>query len=164
MRDAQKNIRGVFKPINEEALAPMNPRGYIGKLMSNGIRPGILSGESAYREVAAYQLDNYNFSGVPSTVLVESQHQSYSYNINSSMEPKNGSFQQFIKNKGVIEDFSYAKFSIQEIQKIAILDIRILNMDRNEGNILVTHDNKLVPIDHGLSIPDCFDISEFDLC
>ena len=164
MRDAQKNIRGVFKPINEEAYAPMNPRGYIGKLMSNGIRSGILSGEAAYREVAAYLLDYYNFSGVPSTALVESQHQNYSYHVNAPIEPKNGSFQQFIKNKGAAENFSYSLFNMQEVQKIAILDIRILNMDRNEGNILVTYDNKLVPIDHGLSIPDCFDILECEMC
>ena len=40
-------------------------------------------------------------------------------------------------------------------------------MDRNEGNILVVKDKnqyKLVPIDHGLSMPDNFEISDFDLC
>ena len=29
-------------------------------------------------------------------------------------------------------------FIIREVRKIAILDIRILNCDRNDGNILVT--------------------------
>jgi len=37
-------------------------------------------------------------------------------------------------------------------------------MDRNEANILVCENHKLVPIDHGLSIPDTLDISEYDLC
>ena len=36
-----------------------NPRGYVGKVGDPGIRPAILSGECATREVAAYLLD-YN--------------------------------------------------------------------------------------------------------
>lgn len=164
MKDAYRNVRGVFKPIDEEPYAPMNPRGYIGRLKGNGIRPGILSGEAAYREVAAYLLDYGGISGVPPTALVESQHQSYNYSMNMQEKPKEGSFQEFIANKGAIEDFSPTIFKNTEVQKIAILDIRILNMDRNEGNILVTSDNKLIPIDHGQSIPDCLDINEYDLC
>jgi Phosphatidylinositol 3- and 4-kinase len=164
MRDPHRNMRGVFKPIDEEAYAPMNPRGYIGNIMTNGIRSGILSGESAYREVAAYLLDHTSFSGVPMTALVESQHASYNYNIQNPIYPKKGSFQEFKSNIGSIENFSPSKFSKYEIQKIAILDIRTLNMDRNEGNILVTSDNKLIPIDHGLCMPDCFDINEYDIC
>ncbi len=54
------------------------------------------------------------------------------------------------------------------MHKIAILDLRILNCDRNEANILVVKkmvtNNKgatsritnLIPIDHGLSFPDNF--------
>lgn len=164
MKDPHRNVRGVFKPIDEEAYAPMNPRGYQGTLNNPGIRSGILSGESAYREVAAYLLDHGNFSGVPATALVESQHNHYNYNLNEPASAKKGSFQRFIVNKGSIEDFSPAMFDKFEIQKIAILDMRILNMDRNEGNILVDNQKKLIPIDHGLSIPDCFDISEYDLC
>jgi hypothetical protein len=56
-------------------------------------------------------------------------------------------------------------FSADEIHKIAVLDLRLLNLDRNEGNILVQEVQdqytgesslKLVPIDHGLTLPDCF--------
>ena len=164
MRDVFRNVKGVFKPLDEEANAPMNPRDYVGNMNSNGIRPGILSGESAYREVAAYLLDYMGFSGVPSTALVESQHPNYNYGINGQIVPKKGSFQQFIQNKGAIEDYSPSMMSNFEVQKIAILDIRILNMDRNEGNILVKDNNKLVPIDHGLTITSSFDINEYDLC
>lgn len=58
------------------------------------------------------------------------------------------------------------------MHKIAILDLRILNLDRNECNILVkTKTNKktnkrvktLIPIDHGLTIPDNLAICSFDL-
>jgi hypothetical protein len=48
-----------------------------------------------------------------------------------------------------------------------------MNLDRNECNILVTtkydpktkrNIKKLVPIDHGLCIPDNLSVCSFDLC
>jgi hypothetical protein len=56
---------------------------------------------------------------------------------------------------------------LAEVHKIAILDLRILNCDRNEANILVVKkliagpkgtvkSTMLVPIDHGLTFPDNF--------
>jgi len=51
------------------------------------------------------------------------------------------------------------------------LDIRILNCDRNETNLLIRkwvdvngrRRLKLIPIDHGLSFPDTFEIYEEEL-
>lgn len=77
-------------------------------------------------------------------------------------------------------------FSKDEVHKIAVLDLRLLNLDRNECNILVKSghphcqidcchcsarsdntDNKscwsLVPIDHGLSIPDILEVSDSEI-
>ena len=63
-------------------------------------------------------------------------------------------------------------FHRDEVHKIAILDLRILNLDRNETNILVkTKINKkqnkkvrtLIPIDHGLCIPDNLAICTYDI-
>lgn len=59
------------------------------------------------------------------------------------------------------------QFDMAEVHKIAILDLRTLNCDRNEANILVIKkisgpskgSNKqmtLIPIDHGLTFPDNF--------
>lgn len=85
---------------------------------------------------------------------------------------KVGSLQEFVRSKGPIENYSSDLFSADEIHKIAVLDLRILNLDRNEGNILVTEVQdqftgesslKLVPIDHGLTLPDCFQVSSYDL-
>ena len=85
---------------------------------------------------------------------------------------KFGSLQEFIKSEGCIENYSPDLFSKDEIHKIAILDIRILNLDRNECNILVQTKvdrktgkkaKKLIPIDHGLAIPDTLNICTFDL-
>ena len=85
---------------------------------------------------------------------------------------KFGSLQIFKKSQGPIENFSPDLFSRDEIHKIAILDLRIMNLDRNECNILVTtkidmktgkKKRSLVPIDHGLSIPDSLAVCSFDL-
>jgi len=79
MRSAQKEKVGVFKPIDEEPFAPNNPRGNTGPFGSQSFRPGILSGESCIREVAAYLLDHHHFSSVPLTTFVEVVHQSLKY-------------------------------------------------------------------------------------
>ena len=55
----------------------------------------------------------------------------------SSKIPKVGSLQSFVKSMGPIENFSSDLFHDDEIHKIAVLDLRILNLDRNTENILV---------------------------
>ena len=75
------NIDGsvaVFKPIDEEAFAPNNPRGMKGLFGSETSRPGIKSGEATIREIAAYLLDHGGFSGVPATTLVSIKHECFS--------------------------------------------------------------------------------------
>lgn len=75
-----------------------------------------------------------------------------------------------MESAGPIENFSSDMFSKDEIHKIAILDIRLMNLDRNECNILVKKSEKtgkvkkLIPIDHGLCIPDNLAVCSFDLC
>lgn len=53
-------------------------------------------------------------------------------------------------NSGVILGQKVAK---QEIQQMAVFDLISLNMDRHDGNVMVTGDKKLVPIDHGNIMP-----------
>jgi hypothetical protein len=88
------------------------------------------------------------------------------------LEFKYGSLQQFVSSIGDLEDYSPDLFSVDEVHKIAILDLRILNLDRNTANILVQEvfDKKknkkkkvLIPIDHGLSLPDNLEVCSFDL-
>jgi hypothetical protein len=74
MKDESSAPAAIFKPVVEEAYAPLNPRGYQASLGSPGFRNGILSGESAFREYAAWILDINNFSGVPDTTLARLQH------------------------------------------------------------------------------------------
>ena len=55
-------------------------------------------------------------------------------------------------------------FSNDEVHKIAVLDLRICNLDRNACNILVSKDKKtLIPIDHGLTMPDSLEVCSYDL-
>ena len=48
---------------------------------------------------------------------------------NLNMEYKAGSLQEFVPSIGPIENFSPDLFSADEIHKIAVLDIRLLNLD-----------------------------------
>jgi hypothetical protein len=50
---------------------------------------------------------------------------------------KIGSLQEFVNSDGPIENYSCDLFDADEIHKIAILDLRMLNIDRNDCNILV---------------------------
>ncbi|EZG78452.1 phosphatidylinositol 3- and 4-kinase family protein [Gregarina niphandrodes] len=223
---------GVFKPTNEEAFTPFNPRGYIGKMGQKGFREGVVSGEGSAREVAAYLLDAYygSLSNVPVTIMAEAIHPHFCYDPNNprktrgddlalnglfrrkkrveNSEPgielvqwKSGSLQQFVNARETCGDYDPSVFSVADVHKIAILDIRLCNMDRNDGNILVVRQDqllldgkladsfvtaflqqhaqyqrthlltpegkqtkyRLIPIDHGLTLPDCFDITDLDL-
>jgi hypothetical protein len=53
---------------------------------------------------------------------------------------------------------------LKDVQRIAILDIRLCNLDRNSSNMVVRQDPRtralsLIPIDHGLCLPDCIEIN-----
>ena len=174
LRSQDKLPMAVFKPIDEEAFAPNNPREHRGPFGSKTFRAGVLSGEACIREVAAYLLDHEGFSNVPATTMVEATHDSFrkfkfsnmkilndcndyidmissiiapqNHALNQDHEdPKNthknflkiGSLQKFLQSEGPIENFSSDLFDADEVHKIAILDLRILNLDRNECNILV---------------------------
>lgn len=86
--------------------------------------------------------------------------------LNANYIPKVGSLQSFVRAEGPIEDYSSSLFSLDEVHKIAVLDMRILNLDRNACNILVQRTESgynLVPIDHGLSLPDTLEVCTYDL-
>jgi len=70
----------IFKPCDEEPLAPANPKGYVGRALGDpGWKSTVRVGEAAMREVAAYLLDHHHFAQVPHTVLVQAQHPLFNY-------------------------------------------------------------------------------------
>lgn len=138
----------VFKPVDEEPGAPNNPK---KKSISTTFTPMIEWGKGANREVAAYKLDK-GFVGVPETYFVTS-------NLDGTI--KKGSLQRFINNDGDCSDVGASKFDVDAIHRLGIFDVRILNMDRNDENLLVkkTNDGKwdLIPIDHTYAFPNKID-------
>ena len=90
----------------------------------------------------------------------------------NALKKKYGSLQKFVHGTEVAVNFSCDLFPIDEVHKIAVLDMRILNCDRNDENILVVkkkntkgeREFKLIPIDHALSFPDCIEINEYEIC
>jgi hypothetical protein len=77
-----------------------------------------------------------------------------------------GSIQKKIKNCRTISNISIEKISAFEIQKIALLDMRMLNTERNEENILYKKHKKilkLIPVDNGKSLGRMLKIMKSDL-
>ncbi|OQS04715.1 N-acetylated-alpha-linked acidic dipeptidase [Thraustotheca clavata] len=160
----------IFKPRDEEFMAPCNPRGYVCHTAivgesSHPTRKGFRVGNGAIREVAAYILDAaYNhFSGVPTTAMMKAP---------VAGTWKEGSVQEFVQSKTSAEDMGTQQFTVNDVQRIAILDIRLFNTDRHAGNILLqatkdkTTKYKMIPIDHGLTLPSFhhLDGATFDWC
>ena len=58
-------------------------------------------------------------------------------------------------------------FPLKEVHKISVLDIRMANVDRHAGNILLGKDQEdgqtvLIPIDHGYCLPESFEDCTFE--
>lgn len=172
LRDASNRCNlAVFKPKDEEAFAPQNPRGYIGKENTPGLRQGVLSTQQAAREVAAHLLDHDNFAFVPETSLVHAKHPKFSKVIGKNGDKvvwKIGAFQAFVDARDTASNFAPQVYSVSDVHRIGILDVRIVNLDRNDGNLLIRHGrtskHELVPIDHGLSLPDRLEVYTDDMC
>jgi len=135
----------LFKPIDEEPGAINNPK-------NSQLNPILPSGKGAFREVAAYLFDK-GYAGVPETHLIQ---------VNSSLRGlKKGSLQKFVINDGDCSDLGANKFSVEDVHRIGLFDIRSLNMDRNDENLLVQvsseGEHKLIPIDHTYCFPEKID-------
>ncbi|CAI9763847.1 unnamed protein product [Fraxinus pennsylvanica] len=177
MLDASGNkYLSMFKPIDEEPMAVNNPRGLPLSEDGEGLKKGTRVGEGAIREYAVYLLDHpksgrrsfsgelRGFAGVPPTVLVSCLHKGFNHP--KGVIAKIGSLQMFMENNGSCEDMGPGAFPVEEVHKIAVLDMRVANADRHAGNILVTigQDGQtvLIPIDHGYCLPDSFEDCTFD--
>jgi hypothetical protein len=149
LNDLKNKPIAVFKPSDEDPLSNNNPK------YSNDHFPhiqGILPGEGCLREVFAYEIDD-GFSNIPETLMVTISH--WVFTGDQILKQKQGSFQKYVRNlKGNTEDIGSSLFSVDDVHRIAILDLLLVNCDRNAGNILVTRDNRLIPIDHSFCLPD----------
>ncbi|KAL9256679.1 Phosphatidylinositol 4-kinase gamma 4-like protein [Drosera capensis] len=167
----------VFKPIDEEPNAVNNPLGLPLSTDGEGLKRGTRVGEGAFREAAAYILDHprkgrrgilgddLGFAGVPPTGLVRCLHRGFNHP--GELTVKIGSLQKFMKSNGSCEDIGSNAFPVDEVHKISVLDMRLVNADRHAGNILWHKDGEsgktvLIPIDHGYCLPESFEDCTFD--
>ena len=161
LRSSKGFYAAVFKPHDEEQGMPNNPKGYHGTGQI-GLRDNFRPGQGCLREVAAYIMDYDNFCGVPPTALIHCQHNSFSYPVltgkRTKMYPKLGSLQQFVRASDCFDDMGPSQFSDLEVQKIALLDLRLLNGDRNAANMLV----RLKACPEGRNSPSDLRMSEGD--
>lgn len=178
-----RNSRGenvaIVKPTDEEPFAPNNPKGFVGKALGQpGLKRSVRVGETGIREVAAYLLDHDHFANVPPTALVKITHSIFNINDgvngnkthNKNLVSKIASFQQFINHNFDASDHGTSSFPVSAVHHIGILDIRIFNTDRHAGNLLVRKLDsvgsfgqvELIPIDHGLCLPETLEDPYFE--
>lgn len=153
LHDAHGNRIAVFKPQDEEFGAENAPK-------RRSSTPLLPPGGGAAREVAAYQLDQavVGFddcrAGVPATYWADNfQHKAF---VRGSELLKSGSLQEFVPNDGESHVMSSSRFPVDDVHRIGVLDMRILNMDRNGENMLVKREGdhfSLIPIDHSYILP-----------
>lgn len=169
----------IVKPTDEEPYAPNNPKGFVGKALGlPGLKRSVRVGETGFREVSAYLLDHDNFANVPPTALVKITHPIFNINdgVNGNMHLKNqqiskiASLQKYIPHDYDASDHGTSSFPVSVVHRIGILDIRIFNTDRHAGNLLVRKldgaggfgQMELVPIDHGLCLPESLEDPYFE--
>nr|GEW34592.1 phosphatidylinositol 4-kinase gamma 7-like [Tanacetum cinerariifolium] len=177
-----RNVKGesvaIVKPTDEEPFAPNNPKGFIGKVLGQpGLKHSVRVGETGFREVAAYLLDHDNFARVPLTSLVKITHSIFNVNdcVNGNKIQNNkgvskiASLQQFVPHDFDASDHGSSRFPVADVHRIGILDVRIFNTDRHAGNLLVRKvadgefgEVELIPIDHGLCLPECLEDPYFE--
>ena len=120
----QESLLAVFKPATDEEDS---------LLMKSETSFRFNPEERALRERAAYVLDKAysGFSRVPATALARVQN-------------SKGSLQEYVRSEGNAEDHPelVGRASIEEVQRIAVLDCRIFNLDRHSGNVLVSTELK----------------------
>eukprot|EP00250_Pteridium_aquilinum_P019289 c24380_g2_i1 orf=403-2586(-) len=191
-RNCRGESVAVVKPTDEEPFAPNNPKGFVGKTLGQpGLKRAVRVGETGVREVAAYLLDHDHFASVPPTVLVKVSHRVFHVNTDASVRKETGkasspvaklaSCQQFVPHDYDASDHGTSRFSVSSVHRIGILDVRIFNTDRHAGNILIRKSRpkdgqgawsrsslyvnetlELIPIDHGLCLPEELEDTYFE--
>ena len=102
------------------------------------------------REILAYLLDHNSVARVPFT-------------IEARVGGRVGSLQQYIPSCIASSDTSIALFPVEDVQMIAVFDIRVLNCDRHGGNLLWCSTSKhLIPIDHSYILPSGYSDPDFE--
>ena len=57
-----------------------------------------------------------------------------------------GSLQQYVSDTISAEDMGPSKYTVEQVHKIGLFDIRIFNLDRHAGNMLVNSKTEMYPL------------------
>ncbi|XP_015693341.1 phosphatidylinositol 4-kinase gamma 8-like [Oryza brachyantha] len=131
---------------------------------------GGYASKAVLREVAAFLLDHDGFARVEPTAMIKISR--------PSVPTTTASIQRFAAHEYDAGELGPSRFSVASVHHVGILDVRLLNIDRHAGNILVkkplesesagsSNGNTstpldLVPIDHGLCLPEQLDDPYFE--
>lgn len=161
IRDRQGNECAIFKPVDEEPHGCNSPEKFDRWI---GIQPG----NGAISECAAYFLDKRQTYKIPVVTLVVLSSSVFFSRLPcpDEMIIKIGSIQEWYRKDhrrwDELSSMEQDKVNKDQVHKIALLDMRIRNYDRNGGNILFS-EGALIPIDHGAAF--CNSLSEkFNWC
>ncbi|GFP95305.1 phosphatidylinositol 4-kinase gamma 6 [Phtheirospermum japonicum] len=159
-------------PVDESSLS------FGDTILKNDLSGSVRVGETGFREVAAYLLDYDHFANVPPTALVKITHSIFNVNDgvngnklkNKKLVSKIASFQKYMRHDFDASDHGTSSFPVSAVHRIGILDVRILNTDRHAGNLLVRKLDdvgrfgqvELIPIDHGLCLPESLEDPYFE--
>lgn len=132
----------IFKPQEEESTRPAealqgnNPALLMAEpgspLPPNSVpqKNGVVYGQATVKECAAYELDQA--SPLPVGVPLTRMHTAVVRG-----DRKRGSLQSFTPHKCSAEDMGPSSFQMEQVHHLGIFDIRLLNLDRHLGNLLV---------------------------
>lgn len=163
------NVSVVYKLFNKigEDAAVFKPYEALKGLVANPMDQLTLnSKQHALNEVCAYKFDQHSAvglrAGVPETQHVKLPAAMFTEpsDTSSHLGFIRGSVQKFVPNTESCEDYGPNLFTKDDVHRIGLLDLRILNCDRHSGNMLFNSSQKrLIPIDHALSFPSVdFDV------
>jgi len=157
VRSKNTGALAIFKPVSGEGKGRGTGKESASQTTTAldffPLRRGVVVGDGARKEVAAFVLDHEGFAGVPRTRTAFVWLEDTTNNKSVSMLTQ-GSLQDYVAHQSSAEDVGASVFDVDCVHRIGILDIRLLNLDRHLGNLLVVQGGKhLVPIDHGLSLP-----------
>jgi len=176
LHDESRRPVAVFKPVDEEPGAANDAKRSLAE-------PLLPPGGGALREIAAFLLDQRmpqaQRAGVPETHWFAGvSHLAF---VGGGAASKYGSLQRFVANDGLLDSLSPSLVYAGDVHRVAVLDLRLLNLDRNAENLLVQRDAlapnsqppsppppqrpelrrvsqttpsyHLVPVDHAYSLP-----------
>lgn len=157
-----RNTGEVDLVIKSEQAENLNPHTGLPQEVGEEslVRRGVIVGDAFKKEVAVSHLDASGIFGVPKTdlVTVAAADLGLDSAATEDGDPDPGvlcSAQRYVSSKGNAGEFGSNTYPVEEVHKVALLDMLVANLDRTAQNLLVSRTgNKLIPIDHGLSLPD----------